>query len=425
MAASSISTSRRMAPTIERTLPNGMKLLIRPNRDVAVATVDIWVRTGAADEPTHISGISHFLEHMMFKGTARFKTGEIEREIENAGGVCNAGTSYDFTHYYLTLPSDRIGRGIEMLSEMISGSSLDPEELEKERLVILEEYRRKQDNPGAMLYEDVYNLLYEAGPYHMPVIGSEETIRSISREQMADYYGRQYSVDNSVLIITGDVEVDEAEAMAARAFAGFTRKLNPVLAQPLPIKISGAKRHHREKPTGGEMYWGLACAGPGASEQDKFIPLDVAQFILGQGRAAILYQEIKEKRQLAPTISCHFSQHRHESLFIVSSACEPARVDELSKAVRETLNRFANDPIPADQFNRARRLLGSALLFSLETTGGASSETGYYYTLTGGTRFLDSYLDQLDALTPEAVQSAFADMLRRYEFIEVTVGPKG
>src|SRR5437868_1566262 len=129
-------TQPHLSETSSHRLSNGLTLLLRETHDVPVATVDLWVRTGSADEPPAISGISHFLEHMLFKGTSRFKTGEIEREIENAGGVCNAGTSYDFTHYYITLPSANLPRGIEMLGEMATASALDKEELDKERLVI-------------------------------------------------------------------------------------------------------------------------------------------------------------------------------------------------------------------------------------------------------------------------------------------------
>ncbi|MBI1785796.1 insulinase family protein [Candidatus Sumerlaeota bacterium] len=410
-------------PTRQRRLSNGMPLLLRENHDVAVATADVWVRTGAADEPRHISGISHFLEHMLFKGTDRFKTGEIEREIENAGGVCNAGTSYDFTHYYITLPAENIGRGIEMLGEMVRASALDAEELEKERLVILEEYRRKQDNPAAMLYEDVYEQLYETGPYHLPVIGTEETIRSISRAQMADYYSRHYGPQSAALVITGDVDEAAIAESAEKIFGGIIRPYDPLVREPEPTRIARAKKFHREKPTGGELYFALACGAPSAREIGKIIPLDLAQFILGQGRGSNLFQEIKEKRRLASSIGCYYSMQRYDSIFMVSATCEPKQREEMSGAIRGELDRFAREPIPEAQFNRAKRLLASAQLFSFETTGGASSEIGYYYTLTGGTEFMDEYQARLARVTPEEVRAAFAELSGGSDWIEVTVGP--
>lgn len=405
-------------------LSNGLTLIVRENHDVPVATADIWVRIGSADETPEIGGISHFLEHMMFKGTQRFATGQIEREIENVGGQSNAGTSYDFTHYYITLPSANIERGVEMLAEMIGRSQLDPEELEKERLVILEEYRRKWDNPTAVLFEDVYDQLFEDGPYHYSVIGTEDTIRSITRDQMADYYRRHYAPANAVLILTGDVTQDEARAMAEKYFSPDTRAFDPLVPEPVPNKVAAAKCHHRERPTGGELYLAVACAAPPSTELDTIVPLDVAQFILGQGRASVLFRDLKEERGLASTISCHLLNNRHESVFLVWASCKPENRDELVAAIREHLDRFAAEAVSAEQLNRAKRLIRSGHLFSQETTGSMSSELGYYYTLTGSTEFFDGYLDRLDALTSEDVQLAFKDMRERYELIEVSVGPE-
>ena len=129
----------------------GMPLLICANHEVELATVDIWVRTGSGHEPPAVNGISHFLEHMLFKGTAQYGLGEIENRIESLGGVCNAATSLDFTHYYVTIPSSHVNTAVEMICEMIRSSTLEASELEKERLVILEEYRRKQDHPTGIL----------------------------------------------------------------------------------------------------------------------------------------------------------------------------------------------------------------------------------------------------------------------------------
>ena len=412
------------APTQVFRLDNGLTVLIHENHDVEVATADVWVGTGSAGETPEVSGISHFLEHMMFKGTKKYGLGQIEREIENVGGVCNAGTSYDFTHYYVTLPSENIGRGIEMLGEMMYASTLDAAELEKERLVILEEYRRKQDDPDALLFDDVYEQVYVAGPYHRSVIGTEKTIRSITHDQMFDYYGRHYAPSNMTLVVAGDVDPEATLVLARDNFGTVERPLNALLAEPEPVKTARSKRHHRKKTTGGEVYFSLAWGASGTDAPETIVPLDVAQYILGQGRASILYQEVKERQRLASTIAFYYSTHRHSSLCMVDATCEPEKQKELRAAIDEILDRFVNEPIPEDQFNRAKRLLTSGHLFSFETTGAVTGQIGYYYTLTGGTEFLDHYLDRLDEVRIEDVQSAFAESLEQYDRIEVSVGPE-
>ncbi|HOR28025.1 MAG TPA: pitrilysin family protein [Candidatus Sumerlaeota bacterium] len=419
---------RQHHTTHRHTLGCGMPLLLLENHEAAVATADIWVRTGAADEPEDLSGISHFLEHMLFKGTEKWGLGEIERAIESVGGVSNAGTSYDFTHYYVTLPAARIRTGIEMLAEMVRHSTLDAAELEKERLVILEEYRRKQDNPIGVLYELLYGELFEAGPYHLPVIGSEETIRAIDRPAMLDYYHRRYGPEGAVLVVAGDIEPERAIEWAEAAFAGFDRRREE-LTRRAPVRYGRGKRVHERKPTGGEVYVAYAFPAPGMQATEEVLPLDMAQFILGSGRAARLHQELKEKRGLCSSINSYYPTHAHDSLFVFVATCQPGQREGLRGALLEELRRFAAEPTPPPAMKRARRLLASSHLFSMETSSGAASNIGYYYTLSGSTEFFDSYLEKLEALTAEQVSAATARVIHpeRLEesLVEISVGPNG
>jgi predicted Zn-dependent peptidase len=395
---------------------------------VAVATADVWVRTGAEDEPAEVSGISHFLEHMMFKGTEQWGLGEIERAIESVGGVCNAATSYDFTHYYITLPSASIATGIGMLAEMIRNSTLDAEELEKERLVILEEYRRKQDNPAGVLYERLYTELFEAGPYHETVIGSEETIRAITREKMLDYYHKRYSPASAALVLTGDFDPEAAIAEAEKAFSGFDRPLVELRTAP-ETRYGRGKRVHIDKPTGGEVYVAFAFPAVGMNATEKVVPLDTAQTILGSGRAALLYQTLKEKQALCSSIQTYYPTHMKESLFVVIATCRPEQRAALREGVERELARFAAAAPEEAALRRALRLDASAHRFGMETTGGASSNIGYYYTLSGGTEFLDGYLERLERTTADEVRRAAAETLGTGEIagamVEVAVGPDG
>lgn len=417
-----------MQKTALHRLSCGMPLLMFENHEVAVATADVWVRTGAADEPAEIGGISHFLEHMLFKGTERWGLGEIERAIESVGGVCNAATSHDYTHYYITLPAGSILTGVGMLAEMIRNSSLDPAELEKERLVILEEYRRKQDSPPGVLYERLYGELFESGGYHDPVIGTEATIRAITRDQMFEYYRNRYSPVNCALVVTGDFEPQAVIAAAEQAFAGFDRPLVELRPAPM-VRFGRGKRIHIDKPTGGELYVAFAFPAVGMNAPESVVPLDVAQTILGQGRAALLFQSIKEKRGLCSSIGTYYPTHMNESLFVVAATCSPEQHAPLREALIGELVRFADAPPAEPAMRRAMRLESSGHRFAMETTGSAAGNVGYYYTLTGGTEFLDGYLDRLEQVRPEAIREAAAATLQPGDLaaamVEVSVGPDG
>jgi predicted Zn-dependent peptidase len=255
------------------------------------------------------------------------------------------------------------------------------------------------------------------------VIGEEATIRSIARAQMEDFYRRHYAPGNMTLLMTGDVDAASAERLARRYFGPIDRPHRPLVARPEPTRIAAAKRHHRAKPTGGEVYLTLTSGAQGVEEPEAIVPLDVAQYILGQGRASMLYQEIKEKRRLVSSIECHYATQRLGSIFMIDATCEPERREAAFAAIRETVGRFAAEPIDAEQLHRAKRLIRTGHLFSFETTGSASGQTGYYYNLTGGTEFLEGYLDRLDRVGARDVRAAFAAMLDRFAWIEVSVGP--
>jgi zinc protease len=289
---------------------------------------------------------------MLFKGTGRFGLGEIERAIENLGGVSNAGTSFDFTHYYVTIPAGSIGVAIEMLAEMVRNSSLDSTELEKERLVILEEYRRKQDHPVGVLFEKLYSEFFEDGPYHDPVIGYEETIRAIDRDGMLDYYHKRYSPGSAALVVVGDVDPAAVIAQAEAAFAGFDRPLTQLINDK-PQRLGAGKYVHVTKPTGGEVYVTFSLPAPGMNDPERAVVLDVIQCILGQGRASQLYQSLKEKRGLCSSIGCHYPSHLRGSLMVIVATCLPEQRDPLRAALIQELRDFAADPADSRTLERA------------------------------------------------------------------------
>jgi zinc protease len=408
----------------------GMPLLILPVHDAPVATADVWVHTGAADEPDELAGVSHFLEHMLFKGTERRGLGEIERAIEAVGGVCNAGTSFDYTHYYVTLPSAAIDTGIEMLADMARASTLDAGELEKERLVILEEYRRKQDNPVGLLWERLYQEFFTGGRYRRTVIGSEETIRAIDRPRMLDYYRRRYTPANLTLIVAGNIEPDRVIETAEGVTAGFDRVLDPVPVEP--TRCASGKRIHLPKQTGGELYVAFAFPAPGWDRPDRILALDLAQSLLGQGRAARLYRSIKEERGLCSSIGISLPCHQADSLIAVAATCRPDQLDALREAVVEELRAFTAGPPDPENDARARRLLAGAHRFSLETSGSLTSQIGYAWTISGGLRHLTHYLDDLDAVTGEQIRAAAAECFGSGgsatqladRMVELSVGPE-
>ncbi|HRU55475.1 MAG TPA: pitrilysin family protein, partial [Candidatus Sumerlaeia bacterium] len=184
----------------KHTLKNGMTVLILENPDSKVVTLDVWINTGSAFEPKDINGVSHFLEHMLFKGTEKRAVGEIDREIEAVGGLWNAGTSLEFTHYYLTVAAPYFQIGADALADVIANSKLESAEVERERQVILEEYHRQQDDPDNYLMTMVYWNSFESSPSRWPVLGTPDTINAITPERLRQYYHERYTPANMALV---------------------------------------------------------------------------------------------------------------------------------------------------------------------------------------------------------------------------------
>ena len=200
------------------TMENGLKVILQENKAAPVVTLQMWVKVGSADENDEEAGMCHFIEHMLFKGTPKRKVREGANTIESLGRTINAYTSYDQTVYHITIASRYADTGLDVLSDAIQHSSFDPLELEREREVILEEIRRGQDNPSRRLFQQTMAVLYQRHPYKRPVVGYQETVRSIQRNQMVTFFKNWYVPDRMAFIAVGDFGMDEMEAMVRKSF---------------------------------------------------------------------------------------------------------------------------------------------------------------------------------------------------------------
>lgn len=385
-------------------LENGLTVITKfvPNK---VVTIDCWVATGSANEDESNNGISHFLEHMMFKGTPKYGVGELDRVIMNVGGVWNAGTSKDFTHYYVTVAAPFFATALDAISDMIQNSLIDETEFEKEKQVILEEYRRKQDSPTGVLYDELYETAYERGPYRQTVLGSFDSISKLRRDQMFDYYQRYYTPENMAVMVVGDIPSEAAAEQVAASFAGFSRRFNPLSTAPRQCAFSTAARRAVKQDVN-ETYMALAFPAPSIEKAEEVFALDLASTILGDGRSSRLYQTVKEQQKLAHTVACGSPTHRYESIFYVFSTLEREDCDAAALSIRAVLKGLADAPPTIDELAKAKRIIANDFHFGTETNTGQSGMIGYYYTLTGSTTFLETYIHRVTKVTPEQVAAA-------------------
>ena len=387
------------------TLKNSMPVLILEEPDNRIVTLDVWVNTGSVNEPNEINGVSHFLEHMLFKGTETRGVGEVDSIIESVGGLWNAGTSMEFTHYYLTLATPFTSIGIDMLSDVLANSSLDPAEVEKERQVILEEYFRKEDNPSQFLATKAFNQSFEKSPYKFPVLGTPETINAITPEKLRDYYISRYAPENMVLVIAGGVNAEEILPVLEEKFGSLERSFDPGSNKPETgsIRRTGVSREF-EKPVK-EAYLLITLPAPDFSVAQEVYAYDLLSYILGEGRSSRFYSVVKEKKHLVSSISAYYPTHRSDGMFFIFATLDYSRKEEVLEAILVEISQIIEKPVEPEELQKAKRMLTNHCIFSQETTSGRTSEIGFYYTLTGSTEFQETYLEEIRKITPEDVKS--------------------
>lgn len=395
----------------EETLANGMKLTVQEDRSIALVTMDMWVKVGSGDEPPEIAGISHYLEHMLFKGTARLNVGDYDRIVEEAGGYLNAATSMDYTHYYVTVPSKHFDMILDHFADVMMNSAIDPTETEMERQVILEEIARKVDNPFGFLFDETIPALFESGPYTHPVIGSVDSVKAITREQLAEHYQRFYAPTNMYLNIVGDVDAATARASVEKAFAGFNRPLRPWRDAP-PADVFAAPRTRNLPHDWNEAYFIMAFPAGAAGDSRAMAVQDLAETLLTSGRSSRLVNSLQEKRAIVSSIGSYFMTNRSRAPLLIYGTCKPELVDEVREAILEEVGKVVSEGIGDREWEKVRRQAVNGHLYGLETNAGRASAMGYSQVMLGSPELLTGYSRQLKSVAPEDVRHYLAEYLR-------------
>lgn len=384
-------------------LDNGLTVAVQPDPSVPLVTMDMWVKVGSGDEPTEIAGASHFLEHMLFKGTERLAAGEYDLRIEGMGGYLNAATSNDYTHYYVTVPSDQFAAALQDFADVLQNSAIDPTEVENERQVILEEIRRKNDNPMGYLFDATYPQMFDEGPYRHAVLGSLESVGAMTRDQLHEHYRRFYAAENMYLNIVGNVDAQQARQVVAEAFASLPTQARPWREKP-PETVF-AKPFERQLPREwNEAYFIIAFPGPKQTNTMKSMAVtDMAETLLATGRTSRLVNSIVEKKRLASNIGTYFMTGRNAGTLMIYGTCEPDKLPEVRAEVLREIEALAKE-IRENEFARARRQAINSHLFSLETSAGRATTLGYSQLMLGNTRLLSDYDEALHGVTRHEVQ---------------------
>lgn len=396
-----------LPPLVREVLPNGMRLIVQEHRAASTVAIHLWAGIGGRDEAIGERGFSHFAEHMLFKGTTTRPRGFVDREVEAVGGRTNAGTSNDYTFYYLLLPAARALPGISLMADMVLNSVFDPTELGREREVVFEEVRLNEDNPRSSLGRQLYNLLYDGHPYGRPVLGDVKDLRDATRETLRGYYARHYVPDNITLVVVGPVDpatvrAATIEAFGSRPATGYARK--PVGA---PAPFEGVRARSVERPER-QTQLGFAWLAPPLGHPDM-PAVDVLSHILGGSRSSRLNQALRERARLVSSISGWYGALQGAGALGVTAQLEGTDQDAVEKAIMAEIARVQSDGVTAEELARAITASEADREFSRETVEGLALAYGRAET-TWNLEAERTYVDRIRAVTRDQVQEA----ARRY-----------
>lgn len=382
-------------------LDNGQTVVIKQVKTNPIVTMDTWIKTGSINENDKNNGVSHFLEHLFFKGTTNHAPGEFDKILENKGGVTNAATSKDFTHYYITIPSKYFDLALEMHSDMLLHPLIPRKELEKERKVVIEEIAKDENSPNNLVYENLINMLYKTHPYKRKVIGTKEIISTIHREEILDYYNKFYNPSNMVTVIIGDVDPQVALEKVKQDFnAEYKKPIKVSYPQEKPLTKQTKKIAYSDTQSG---YMLIGYRGVKLDAKDSYA-LDVLATILGEGRSSVFYQTIKEQKQLAYSIGAANTGFKDDGIFYISANFTPDKLPKLETTIFEEVSNIQKNGVTKEQLQLAKNLIERDTYYARESISNIAGEIGYVMVTTDNIKYYDTYIDNIKLVSAEDVK---------------------
>ena len=400
---------------------NGHKIVLA-HKQGDMVNISSWVKTGSINEDDNNNGISHFLEHLMFKGTRRFKAGEFDRMLESKGAIVNAATWKDYTFFYVTLPKGINGKDFRLALDLHADMMMNPvfpsEELgapfnindekvtdKRERHVVIEEIRMRKDQPWTKVYNACNYNMYTSHPYKRDVIGTPEIISRLTREDIDDYYRKFYTPKNIVTIVVGDFDHDEVLNTLCEKFDFPNRVEHKSSENKIDLPVSQTKYT--------EVYGNIQTSylmfgwlGPKASDLKQTICLDLISIIFGDGTSSRLQQNLIEKleEKIFNMIGSEHYQFKDGNNFFIQANFNSDYKDKAIKLVKKELADLTAVKISTDELSKAKKRIKSRFAYAAETVSEIGETIGYYMTVCGNLKLVEEYLTDLDSVTVEDLE---------------------
>lgn len=399
-------------------LDNGHTIVLA-HKEGGLVNISSWVKTGSINENSQNNGISHFLEHLMFKGTHKHKAGEFDKILESKGAIVNAATWKDYTFYYVTLPkgenNEYFYKAIELHADMMLDPVVPDYEMgatfdilstnvtdKKERHVVIEEIRMRQDQPWTKVYNACNHGIYTNHPYKMDVIGTPEIISQVKQEEIMDYYRSFYTPENITTIIVGDFDHEEILERVIKEFSNWgertTKHVERTIDKPVEKTVYNEQT---SEITSAFMMFGYLCAC--ATDLRETIIMEMLGIILGDGQSSRLNQNLIEKvdEPIFNMVNAEHYQFKEGNNFFVQANFKPEKKEVALKQIEEQIDLLLKENVTDEELQKAKKKIKSQFAFNAETVSEIGETIGYYMTVCDGLEQVEQYLDVLEHITAE------------------------
>ncbi len=411
--------------SVRRTvLPSGLRIVTEEVSSVRSAAVGIWVNVGSRDETPAVAGASHFLEHLLFKGTKTRTALEISSSIESVGGEMNAFTGKEYTCFYARVIDTDLPMAIDVISDLITSSIVTASDVDAERKVVLEEIAMRDDDPSDLVHDLFSDTYYGDTQLGRSILGSVESINEMSRKSVFNYYKKRYVPQDLVVAVAGNIKHKTVVEMVEKAISrdGFLDVTG--VPQVRPSKIVKVKDQRSvglitRKTEQAHMFYGLAGV---SREDERRFTMGILSAALGGGMSSRLFQEIREKRGLAYSVYSYAQQFAGSGLLGFYAGCHPTKAVEVVEIIREVLHDVAENGMTAEEISRAKGAVKGSLVLSQEDSGSRMSNIGKSEIVYGEVMSFDEILKKISDVTPAAVRQLAGEILLQRPTLAL-VGP--
>lgn len=401
---------------------NGLTAILKKDTSVPIVSVYIGVKVGSINEKPEQAGLSHFIEHLVFKGTKNYPSStEIMENIENMGGYVNAATSKEYTCFYIDIQKDGYIQAIKMLSDMVTNPLFPENEIVPERKVVIEEIQRHKDNPHAQLYEKFMNTIYKQAAYKNSVIGTEDVIANIPREEIVKYFKQHYIPSRMVIAVVGDIDIKETKKVISETL-GQNKNTNPSLVEPNIIEQDFKGTEFTTTNKLAQTYMLAGFLGPDMNSKDVYVA-DVALNILGAGKSSRLNKVLKEEKQIVYSINSSFMTLNGTGTSYISVIFDKDKYEQVKDILIKELDKFTIEGPTQEELQKIKVNMKSDWLFELQTFNEQASLLGFW-TLFNHLEIFENYLENIEKITIEDVKNFMKKYYSKDKLSMVVVFPK-